>query len=171
MKLVDWGPKVNAHVATYIFLFPKQTGFGLHMHQATSTNRWELLWEMAVLVSVQALASPKPGGILAVAQYIILGARNLFSQRGRLAFVKTTDLTLTVIWCGAFLSPVPLLHRRQIMHEPENCWSHAYVVQFEHIKPLKVIQQTLLWPRDAHLTQYLREEERNFVYQNRKQYI
>lgn len=80
VKLVDWRPKAKADVDTYVFLFEKQTGFSLH-NRATSTNRQELLWETAVLVSVQALASPKPTEILAVAQHIILGVRNLFSHK------------------------------------------------------------------------------------------
>lgn len=37
--------------------------------------------EMAVPVSVQALALSKPTEILAVAQHIILGVRNLFSHK------------------------------------------------------------------------------------------
>lgn len=80
VKLVDWGPKAKADVDTYIFLFQNQTGFSLH-NRATSTNRQKLLWETAVLVSVQALASPKPTEILAVAQHIILGVRKLFSHK------------------------------------------------------------------------------------------
>lgn len=80
VKLVDWGPKAKADVDTYVFLFQKQTGFSLQ-NWATSTNRQELLWEMAVLVSVQALALPKPTEILAVVQCIILGVRNLFSHK------------------------------------------------------------------------------------------
>lgn len=59
VKLVDWGPKAKADVDSYVFLFQKQTGFSLH-NGATSTNRQELLWEMAVLVSVQALACQNP---------------------------------------------------------------------------------------------------------------
>lgn len=59
VKLVDWGPKAKADVDTYVFLFQKQTGFSLH-NGATSTNRQELLWEMAVLVSVQARACQNP---------------------------------------------------------------------------------------------------------------
>lgn len=80
VKLVDWGPKAQADVDTYVFLFQKQTGFSLH-NWATSTNRQELLWEMTGLVSVQVLALPKSTEMLAVAQHIILGVRNLFSHK------------------------------------------------------------------------------------------
>lgn len=137
MKLVDWGPEVNAHVATYIFLFPKQTGFGLHMHRATSTNRRELLWDGSAGQCASSGLVKTHRNFGSGPAHHSGSQKSVQSQRGRLAFIKTTDLTHTVIWWGAFLRPVPLLHRKQSRHKPENCWRSAYAVQFEHIKPLE----------------------------------
>lgn len=158
VKLVDWGPKAKANVDTYIFLFRKQTDFSLH-NRATSTSRQELpLRDGSAGQCASSGLAKTHRNLGSSPTYNSRSQKSVQTQRGMLNCIETTNLTFSVIWCGAFLSPVHLL-KKTIMHRPGNC----YMVLFEHIKTLQVIQQTLLWSRPTCLTQYLCEEERNYV--------